>query len=318
MRILFVLPDLPHPPFTGAHSRPLTLLRAAARSHEVAVVGAAPADADLGVLRALCAEVRVAPAGAARPASRRTLAAGRRLVTPVPLVSAGRSRAISDLVDDLVSSWQAGRHARRDPLRGPLPPPGRPAHRRPPRRAQRPLRVRRHGAALPLPRRQPAGGHQPPVRAAPPGRRHPGQHQRRRPRAPGHARRRVVHHPPGVRPAAGGGRVRAQLRRCGTTWPCGCSSSAPSSIRPTATPPSGWSIGSRPSCAPSACPSPWSSPGCRRRPGCARPAAPASPSSPTPRTWTRSTAAPTSCSRRCRTAAAPRTRRSRPWPGACR
>lgn len=106
MRILFVLPDLPHPPFTGAHTRPLTLLRAAARSHEVAVVGAAPEDADLGVLRALCAELRVASAGAARPASRRTLAAGRRLVTPVPLVSAGRSHAISDLVDDLVASWR--------------------------------------------------------------------------------------------------------------------------------------------------------------------------------------------------------------------
>ena len=43
MRILFVLPELPHPPFTGAHTRPLTLLRAAARHHEVAVVGAAAA-----------------------------------------------------------------------------------------------------------------------------------------------------------------------------------------------------------------------------------------------------------------------------------
>jgi glycosyltransferase involved in cell wall biosynthesis len=106
MRILFVLPDLPHPPFTGAHTRPLTLLRAAARSHQVAVVGAAPSDADLGLLREICAEVSVAPAGAARPARRRTLAAGRRLVTPVPLVSAGRSQAISGLVDEMVSGWQ--------------------------------------------------------------------------------------------------------------------------------------------------------------------------------------------------------------------
>jgi len=106
MRILFVLPDLPHPPFTGAHTRPLTLLRAAARSHEVAVVGAAADDADLTVLRGLCAEVRVAPAGAARPARRRTLAAGRRLVTPVPLVSAGRSRAVSELVTEVVASWK--------------------------------------------------------------------------------------------------------------------------------------------------------------------------------------------------------------------
>ena len=106
MRILFVLPDLPHPPFTGAHTRPLTLLRAAARAHEVAVVGAAPADADLSLLRELCEEVRVAPAGAARPAPRRGLAAGRRLVTPVPLVSAGRSHAISDLVDEMATSWK--------------------------------------------------------------------------------------------------------------------------------------------------------------------------------------------------------------------
>jgi len=102
MRILFVLPELPHPPFTGAHTRPLTLLRAAALQHEVAAVGAAPAEADLSLLREICAEVRVAPAGAARPAPRRGLAAGRRLVTPVPLVSAGRSRAVSDLVDEMV------------------------------------------------------------------------------------------------------------------------------------------------------------------------------------------------------------------------
>ena len=48
----------------------------------------------------------MAPAGAARPARRRTLAAGRRLVTPVPLVSAGRSRAVSELVDEMVASWK--------------------------------------------------------------------------------------------------------------------------------------------------------------------------------------------------------------------
>ena len=106
MRILFVLPDMPHPPFTGAHTRPLMLMRAAALRHEVAVVGAARADADLSLLRELCADVRVAPAGAARPASRRGLAAGRRLVTPVPLVSAGRSHAISALVGEMVATWK--------------------------------------------------------------------------------------------------------------------------------------------------------------------------------------------------------------------
>ena len=106
MRMLFVLPELPHPPFTGVYTRPLTLMRAAALHHEVAVVGAAPAEADLSLLRELCAEVRVAAGGAAGPAPRRGLAAGRRLVTPVPLVSAGRSHAISDLVDEMVSSWK--------------------------------------------------------------------------------------------------------------------------------------------------------------------------------------------------------------------
>ena len=106
MRILFVLPDLPNPPFTGAHSRPLTLLRAAARAHEVAVVGAAGEDADLSLLHELCDVVKVAPVGEARPARRRTMAAGRRLVTPVPLVSAGRSRAVSELVDELVAEWK--------------------------------------------------------------------------------------------------------------------------------------------------------------------------------------------------------------------
>ncbi|MGE5229054.1 MAG: glycosyltransferase [Deltaproteobacteria bacterium] len=106
MRILFVLPELPHPPFTGAHTRPLTLLRAAARGHEVAVVGAAPKDADLSLVRELCAEVRVAPAGAAAPARRAGMTAGRRLVTPVPLVSAGRSRSLAGLVDEMVAEWK--------------------------------------------------------------------------------------------------------------------------------------------------------------------------------------------------------------------
>jgi glycosyltransferase involved in cell wall biosynthesis len=106
MRILFVLPELPHPPFTGAHTRPLTWLRAAARGHEVAVVGAAPEGADLGAVRDLCTEVRTAPADEARPARRRAAALGRRVLTPVPLVSRGRSRAIARLVDELARDWR--------------------------------------------------------------------------------------------------------------------------------------------------------------------------------------------------------------------
>jgi Glycosyl transferases group 1 len=105
MRILFVLPELPAPPFTAVSARPLALLRAAAGRHEVAAVGAARDDADLSALRELCGLVQVAPAGEAA-AGRPTMAAGRGLVSPVPLVSAGRSRVIAALVDESVASWK--------------------------------------------------------------------------------------------------------------------------------------------------------------------------------------------------------------------
>jgi glycosyltransferase involved in cell wall biosynthesis len=105
MRILFVLPELPYPPFTATQARPLTLLRAAARAHEIAVVGAAPDDADLSLVRELSSELVVAPSSEADPVRRRTLAAGRKLVSPVPLVSAGRSRVVAGLVDDLARRW---------------------------------------------------------------------------------------------------------------------------------------------------------------------------------------------------------------------
>ena len=269
MRILFVLPELPHPPFTGAHTRPLTLLRAAARTHEVAVVGAAPPEADLSLLEELCAEVRMAPAGAARPARRRTMAAGRRLVTPVPLVSSGRSKAVAALVDELAASWKpdamlvetlyAAHYRVPDvPLIVDLP--------------DVPSGLCESAAAArarALPRRQPPGGHQPALRAPPAGRRGAHQHQRRRPRTPGHARHRVLHHPPGDRPAARGSHLRTRVDARDTTWPCGCSSSGPSSTRRTATRPGGWCARWRPSCAASACRSPWSSPACWRRRGCA-------------------------------------------------
>lgn len=105
MRILFVLPELPYPPFTATQARPLTLLRAARRDHEIAVVGAAPDDADLSLVRELSSELVVAPSSEADPVRRRTLAAGRKLVSPVPLVSAGRSRVVAGLVDKLARRW---------------------------------------------------------------------------------------------------------------------------------------------------------------------------------------------------------------------
>jgi glycosyltransferase involved in cell wall biosynthesis len=105
MRILFVLPELPYPPFTATQARPLMLLRAAARAHEIAVVGAAPDDADLSLVRELSSELVVAPSSEADPVRRRTLAAGRKLISPVPLVSAGRSRVVAGLVDELARRW---------------------------------------------------------------------------------------------------------------------------------------------------------------------------------------------------------------------
>jgi hypothetical protein len=98
VRILFVIPDLPQTPFTGAHTRPLTMLTAAARRHEIVAVGAAPPGADFGPLHDLCAEVDWVTLDEARPFVRRVLANGRRVLTPVPLLSRGRSQAVAGLV----------------------------------------------------------------------------------------------------------------------------------------------------------------------------------------------------------------------------
>ena len=103
MRILFVVPDLPQTPFTGAHTRPLTMLTAAARNHEIVAVGAAPPGSDFGPLHELCTEVNWVTLDEARPLSRRVLASGRRVLTPVPLLSQGRSQAIAALVKDAVA-----------------------------------------------------------------------------------------------------------------------------------------------------------------------------------------------------------------------
>jgi glycosyltransferase involved in cell wall biosynthesis len=106
VRFLFVLPDLPATPFTGAHTRPLTMLRAAARAHEVVAAGAAPAGADLEALRELCIDVLSVSDAQARPAGRRMLAAGRRMLSPVPLVGRGRSEAVAALVERAVGRHQ--------------------------------------------------------------------------------------------------------------------------------------------------------------------------------------------------------------------
>jgi hypothetical protein len=68
-RMLVVAPDLPHPPFTGAHTRPL------ARHHEVVVAGAAAPGADLAPLDEVC------------------LAVGSLRAQPCRLMTAGRCRS---------------------------------------------------------------------------------------------------------------------------------------------------------------------------------------------------------------------------------
>ena len=197
MRILFVLPELPHPPFTGAHTRPLTLMRAAARAHEVAVVGAAPNGR----------RPQPRSASSARTCGSRTSTAagpaGHRAPTPPAGGSSRRCRwsapaacaASRSLVDEAVADWKPDAMVGETLYAAHYRVPDLPTDRRPARGPQRPLRVRGRGAAAALPRREPAGGHQPPVRAAPARRHHPGDHQRRRPRPSRHARRRGVHVP---------------------------------------------------------------------------------------------------------------------------
>ena len=84
--ILAVLPDLPHPPYTGAHTRPLSLLRALHRDHTLIVVGVAPEGADLHEVTDLVDDLIVLRRDAWQsPSRRKPLAAARRALTPVPL-----------------------------------------------------------------------------------------------------------------------------------------------------------------------------------------------------------------------------------------
>lgn len=98
-RILVVAPDLPHPPFTGAHTRPLSLIEALARRHEVVAVGAAGTDADLSELERMCISVeRLAAEPYKAGPLRAVLSAARRGITPVPFIAQSRSAALADMV----------------------------------------------------------------------------------------------------------------------------------------------------------------------------------------------------------------------------
>ncbi len=94
MRIVLVTQELPHPPFTGAHVRPLSMLAALAAHHEVIVAGPAPHGAELGDLEARYRVVRFATSTAARGRARATLSTARRSLSPVPLIARSRSAAL--------------------------------------------------------------------------------------------------------------------------------------------------------------------------------------------------------------------------------
>ncbi len=99
-RVLFVAPELPHPPFTGAHTRPLSIIRALVRDHDVTVVGAAPPDANLSALKEAGASVEaLAKAPYARSPARMVLSRARRLASPVPLISRGYSPLMGRFVE---------------------------------------------------------------------------------------------------------------------------------------------------------------------------------------------------------------------------
>ena len=100
-RVLFVAPELPHPPFTGAHTRPLSIVRALAHAHEVTVVGAAPPGADLSALEEAGARVvSLTMAPYARSATRTALSRGRQLLSPVPLIGRGYSPVVGRLAEE--------------------------------------------------------------------------------------------------------------------------------------------------------------------------------------------------------------------------
>lgn len=124
MRVLFVAPELPVPPFTGAHTRPLSVMRALhAAGHDVIVVGAVAETGDAPghtagasgraddaheatdraraaeeALGELCTEVVTVTGERVRPSRRRWLSSGRRLLSPVPLIAKGYNAAVGDAV----------------------------------------------------------------------------------------------------------------------------------------------------------------------------------------------------------------------------
>ncbi len=104
MRVLFVAPELPCAPLTGAHTRPLSIMRAlAAAGHEIVAVGTVASPSGEAVVAdevsALCAEVLSVPAVDATPRGRGTLSRARKWLSPVPLIGRSRNASVAGLVE---------------------------------------------------------------------------------------------------------------------------------------------------------------------------------------------------------------------------
>ena len=100
MKVLVVAAELPNMPYTGMHTRPLSLIRALSTCHEVICVGTLPHEGDDTELQGLCTAVEsVRRPVAARSQHRVALASMRTLVTPVPLISQAKDPLLRRLVD---------------------------------------------------------------------------------------------------------------------------------------------------------------------------------------------------------------------------
>jgi polysaccharide biosynthesis protein PslH len=103
VRVLVVAAELPNMPYTGMHTRPLSLIRALSAHHEVICVGTLPHGGDDTELQELCTTVEsVRQPVAARSPYRAALSSMRALATPVPLISQADDSVLTRLVDQAV------------------------------------------------------------------------------------------------------------------------------------------------------------------------------------------------------------------------
>jgi polysaccharide biosynthesis protein PslH len=111
LRVLAVIPDLPHPPFIGFHVRVLSLLEAVSAGNDLAVVGSAPPGADLSTVRSLCrrlehtANAQNTALLTNRVHPRVLLSRARRTLLPLPTIRGSYSPDIAKLVRRLLDEY---------------------------------------------------------------------------------------------------------------------------------------------------------------------------------------------------------------------